>query len=225
MWISHHHRNTDTNKKIQNIDWSRKEICTSSGLLSISQTVGLYFLPLFQRAGLKSKETNQFWVHRRLCFLLWYRNMYQCCLPIPYQSSKLCCVMLWMGSVSRWETGELCAVFLLCAVLLDYASCDPNMYCLLEKTKRWCQIAIQSASPPVMLTQSSVGRLYPDSTWKKKCCTVTVSSSSSSLQKPQQWERPLLLLFAFPTLYLELQPKPFVKCSSLVFMLSITQMI
>lgn len=32
--------------------------------------------------------------------------------------------------------GRGCVAFLLCAVLLHYASCDPNMYCILQKKKK-----------------------------------------------------------------------------------------
>lgn len=49
---------------------------------------------------------------------------------------------------------------------------------------------------------------------KKKCCTVTESSTSS--QQKELWETPLDPAFCFSLLrlYLELQSKPSVKCSS-----------
>lgn len=39
-----------------------------------------------------------------------------------------------VGLIKARNTGvKGCAVFLLCAVLLHYASCDPNMYCILKE--------------------------------------------------------------------------------------------
>lgn len=44
-------------------------------------------------------------------------------------------VVHYSADEGKKREGKGCAVFLLCAVLLLYASCDPNMYCILQKKK------------------------------------------------------------------------------------------
>lgn len=110
--------------------------------------------------------------------------------------------------------GRGCAVFLLCAVLLHYASCDLNMYCILKKKRVDVRVRQRDKCiSPDMLTQSAVSEDFVQTVRgrKKKCCTVTESSTSS--QQKELWETPLdpAFCFSLPGLYLELQSKPSVK--------------
>lgn len=50
--------------------------------------------------------------------------------------------------------GKRCAVFLLCAVLLHYASCDLNMYCLLQKKVNVGVRKREECISPYLLTRS-----------------------------------------------------------------------
>lgn len=109
---------------------------------------------------------------------------------------------------------------LLCAVLLHYASCDPNMYCILQK-KSWCQSEAEREMhlPRHARTEQwTFHRQYMEE-GKKKCCTVTESSTSS--QQKELWETPSdpAFCFSLPDLYLELQSKPSVKCLEFCFCL------
>lgn len=92
-------------------------------------------------------------------------------------------VVHYSADKGKKREGKGCAVFLLCAVLLLYASCDPNMYCILQKKQNkkirsWCQSKAEREMhlPWHAHTEERVSRLCTDSTWKKKkCCTVTGS--------------------------------------------------
>lgn len=60
---------------------------------------------------------------------------------------------------SEKRRGRGCAVFLLCAVLLHYASCDLNMYCILKKKKKRVDVRVRQRDKcisPDVLTQSAV---------------------------------------------------------------------
>lgn len=77
-------------------------------------------------------------------------------------------------------------MFHLCAVLLLYASCDPNMYCILKKKKKKKKNKKEEVDvrlrqrekciSPDTLTQRSVLVDFVQTVLgRKKCCTVTES--------------------------------------------------
>ena len=110
-------------------------------------------------------------------------------------------------------------MFLLCAVLLLYASCDPKMYCILQKKKRRCQCEAEREMhlPRRSHTEQCFSGLCSDSTWKKKKkqnpkllhCHRVVSFFPTKTTVRNAFGPCLLLLQG---LYLELQSKPSVKC-------------
>lgn len=70
---------------------------------------------------------------------------------------------------------EGCAAFISCAVQLHYASCNPNMYCILMPGRE------RSASPPGVLTQRTVSGLCADSTSRKERRKRTMLPCNSSV--------------------------------------------
>lgn len=111
-------------------------------------------------------------------------------------------------------------MFLLCAVLLLYASCDPKMYCILQKKKRE-DVSVRQREKcisPDALTLSSVsvdfvqtvhGRKKKKQNPKLLHCHRVVSFFPTKTTVRNAFGPCLLLLQG---LYLELQSKPSVKC-------------
>lgn len=88
--------------------------------------------------------------------LSWYRKILFCILHLVD--------MLQNELVKVCKKGRKkgCAVLLLCVVLLHYASCNTNMYCVLQKEK-WCRDSC--VFPLMCFVQMQIHRRRKNARW------------------------------------------------------------